>query len=370
MQLDYTIDKNQYKTTLCNNKESPDIFKALSKLYSDKKMLIVIDKKLNKQFKKYLFKDLKLCGLKLEVLKVNASKKNKNEKFLFKIINKLIKSKFTKKSVLLSCGGGVIGDVSALASSLYLRGLIYFHIPTTMTSIVDSCLGGKTGINYKGIINSLGNYYHAKNVFISKNVIKLIPAREYFAGIPEIIKCGLIDNQKILKIVKKDSNKIISRDFKTLSKLISLSLKTKIKFFKNDVYENSTRLNLNFGHTFAHAIEMALEGREKEFIRHGEAVGIGILCEIFYTEKYSKNFKNVCSLLKIYNLPTCLNDLRIKKNQKLEKAIFNNIFLDKKKISKYPRIIKIKNNRKPNIFEMRDNNKIKNTIRKVIFKTN
>ena len=89
------------------------------------------------------------------MLRVSGSKINKNKKFLFKIIDKLIEKKFTKKSVLLSCGGGVVGDVSALASSLYLRGMIYYHIPTTMTAIVDSCLGGKTGINYKNIINSI-----------------------------------------------------------------------------------------------------------------------------------------------------------------------------------------------------------------------
>ena len=87
---------------------------------------------------------------------------------MLKILDKLISNGFTKRSVVLSCGGGVIGDVTALASSLYLRGTIYYHIPTTMTAMVDSCIGGKTGINYKDIINSVGNYYHPKNVFISK----------------------------------------------------------------------------------------------------------------------------------------------------------------------------------------------------------
>lgn len=368
MNLNYVINKIKYKTSFCNNKESPDIFKALSKLYSDKKMLIIIDRKLNSKFTKYLFKDLKLCGLKLTILRVNASKKNKNEKFLFKIIDTLIKKKFTKKSVLLSCGGGVIGDVSALASSLYLRGLIYFHIPTTMTSIVDSCLGGKTGINYKQIINSVGNYYHAKNVFISKNVINQIPNREYMAGIPEIIKCGIIDNKIILKILKKDYLKILKRDYKSLSKLISFTLKSKIKFFKDDVYENSKRLNLNFGHTFAHAIEMSLEGGKKEVIRHGEAVGIGMLCEIFYNENYSNNFKKVHELLSLYKLPTNLNFLRINRREKLLNNIFNNIFLDKKKISKYPRIIKIEKNKNLKIVEMKNFNRIKQTIKKVLFK--
>ena len=114
---------------------------------------------------------------------------------------------------MLSCGGGVVGDVSALASSLYLRGLIYFHIPTTMTAVVDSCLGGKTGINYNNIINSFGNYYHSKNVFISKNVLELIPKREFLSGIPEIIKCGLINDKKILNLLKFNKDKLLKRNY-------------------------------------------------------------------------------------------------------------------------------------------------------------
>ena len=119
-----------------------------------------------------------------------------------------------------------------------------------MTAIVDSCLGGKTGINYKNIINSIGNYFHSQNVFISKNIIELIPDREYFSGVPEIIKCGIIDNKKILSMLKKNKKKIINRDYNFLSKLIRLTLNTKIKFIKDDIYENSKRMNLNFGHTF------------------------------------------------------------------------------------------------------------------------
>ena len=79
-----------------------------------------------------------------------------------------------------------------LLSSLYLRGMYYFHIPSTMTSIVDSCIGGKTSVNYKGIINCIGNYYHPKRVYISEEIIKDIPDREYIAGFAEILKCGLI----------------------------------------------------------------------------------------------------------------------------------------------------------------------------------
>ena len=120
-------------------------------------------------------------------------------------------------------GGGVIGDLSALAASLYLRGLFYFHIPTTMTSIVDSCIGGKTGINYNNVINSIGNYYHAKNVFIDYKIIKNLPDREYIAGIAEILKCCIINKGLDINFIKKNKNLIFEKNITFLKKLIFYS---------------------------------------------------------------------------------------------------------------------------------------------------
>ena len=214
---------------------------------------------------------------------------------------------------------GVIGDLAALAASLYYRGTLYFSIPTTMTSIIDSCIGGKTGINYKNIINSLGNYYQPHSVFIYNDIIKYIPQREFIAGIPEIIKCGLIKKNSIIKILQKDREKIIKRDFKIVAKLCSETLKTKISFFKDDIYEKKRRLILNFGHTFAHSIEMSTENlTKKEYYRHGEAVGIGILCELFYSNpKKNILLETVKNLLRDYNLPT-----KIDKGDFVKKKIF------------------------------------------------
>lgn len=365
--IKYFISRLQHRVTFCHDKEANDISKDLKRLYSDKKMLLILDKKINKKIIKNLYKDLKYLGFKIFPLYVEGSKKNKNKELLFKIIDELIKKKFTKKSVILSCGGGVIGDVSAMAASLYLRGTIYYHIPTTMTAIVDSCIGGKTAINYKNIINSMGSYYHPQNVFISKNIIELLPKREFNSGFAEIIKSGLLNNRKILKIIDSNISDIFKRNFNILREMIFLTLKSKIKFFINDIYENNQRLCLNFGHTFAHAIEMSLQTKNGDVIRHGEAVGIGMLCEIFYTEGKSKNFYLLKKYLEIFNLPINLEKYyNIKKKNKIKKNIYKNIFLDKKKISKFPRIISIKS-KNPKVIEMKSNKMILNTIEQIIF---
>ena len=277
--LIYKIQNEKF-TIHVNNGVNNILLKKIENLKSDNKIFFVYDSNIDNKIILNLIKFLKKTGNIILTKRLKGNKSNKNKNQLFEIIDKLIKEKFTKKSILISMGGGVIGDLSALAASLYLRGLIYFHIPTTMTSIVDSCIGGKTGINYNNVINSVGNYYHAKGIFIDYQIIKNLPQREYTAGLAEILKCCIINSGMDLNFLIKNKNNIIQRDISILKKLILFALKTKIKFFKDDVFENKNRLVLNFGHTFAHAIEMAMVKNGKEVFRHGEAVGLGMLCEL------------------------------------------------------------------------------------------
>ncbi len=362
MIIDYFVN-NDVKKIIIKKNITKVINSELNKLNSDKKLLLIFDKNISEDIINNINSFLKLSGFKVFILKLEGSKLNKNEKYLFKILDLLIEKKFTKNSIILSCCGGVIGDLAALASSLYLRGLIYCHIPTTMTSIIDSSIGGKTAINYKGIINSVGNYYHAKIVFIFDEIIQKIPEREFRSGIPEILKCGLIKKNKILSLLENKKDLILRRDFNVLQKICSETLKTKIFFFTNDVYEKNLRLNLNFGHTFAHAIEMSLNFKgKKDFIQHGEAVGLGMLCEIYYSNlKKNQLFYKVKSILEDYMLVTDLKKILPKEINisKLHKKIFSNIFLDKKKIGEYPRYISIKKMYKPSIAEI-DNMSILN----------
>ena len=337
-------------------------------LKSDQKILFVYDKNVAKSLIDDFKLKLRLTGNKIIFKELEGKKKNKNIKNLLNLFDLLIKNNFTKNSIVISCGGGVIGDMCGLLSSLYLRGTIYLHIPTTMTAIVDSCIGGKTGINYKDLINSMGSYYHPKRVYILQNLIQQIPDREYYSGFAEIIKCGLIGNDKIIKSLTKDETLNNRSSNKNLSFIVLETLKTKINFFKKDIKEKNDRLFLNFGHTFAHAIEMATENIiKKDFLRHGEAVGIGMLCEILVSNQGKKNelFFLTENLLKKFNLPT---ELKIEKKhiKKIHSEIYNGVFLDKKKISKYPRYIFLKNIFKPQIKELNNYGLLNDVIYNII----
>ena len=361
--IENEINKVRYLKKI-DHKFIKDIFS----LKSDQKILFVYDKNVAKSLIDDFKLKLKLTGNQIIFKELEGKKKNKSIKNLLNLFDLLIKNNFTKNSIVISCGGGVIGDMCGLLSSLYLRGAIYLHIPTTMTAIVDSCIGGKTGINYKDLINSMGSYYHPKRVYILQNLIQQIPDREYYSGFAEIIKCGLIGNNKIIKFLKKDGTLNKRSSNKNLPFIVLETLKTKINFFKNDIKEKNVRLFLNFGHTFAHAIEMATENIiKKDFFRHGEAVGIGMLCEILLSNQGKKNelFFLTKNLLKKFNLPT---EIKIEKKyiKKIHSEIYSGVFLDKKKISKYPRYISLKNFYKPQIKELNNYGLLNDVIYNII----
>jgi 3-dehydroquinate synthase len=364
--LSYIIDNEINKITYTKNIDKI-LINDINLLKSDQRILFVYDKNISKKFINKLKIKLKLTGNIFFFKEIEGKKNNKSLNNLLKLFNLLIKNKFTKNSIIISCGGGVVGDMCGLLSSLYLRGTIYFHIPTTMTAIVDSCIGGKTGINYKGIINSMGSYHHPRRVYISEQVIKDIPDREYFSGFAEIIKCGLIRNKKIIKYLKDDKYLYKRINTKNLSKIILETLKTKIFFFKDDIKEKNKRLNLNFGHTFAHSMEMITDKLlKKDYLQHGEAVGLGMLCEIMMNLNNNNKslFELTEKLLNKFSLPT---RLKIPENfkKKIHNGIYKGVFLDKKTKYKHPRYISLKKIGFPKIKEINDYGMLNSTIYKI-----
>tara|TARA_B100001093_G_scaffold94905_2_gene87055 strand:- start:650 stop:1768 length:1119 start_codon:yes stop_codon:yes gene_type:complete len=362
--INYKINKVTHK--ICySNKTTFYLKKDILQIKNNPKLLFIYDNNINSQIIKNFKKVFKSIKNKSYFLPVEGGKHNKDLNLLFKIVKILNKNNFTKNSIIVSLGGGVVGDVSSFAAAIYMRGTYYFHIPSTMTSILDSCIGGKTAVNYDNKINLLGTYYHPYRVYLSYEILKSIPDREYKTGFAEAIKCGIIDDKSILKILDSKYSNIIKRNFLTLKTICLKVLSSKIKFFINDVREKNQRLMLNFGHTFAHAIEMAGSLNNKYQINHGEAVSLGILCEMKYAGTKKKFIDYINNIILKFDLPRKVSLNKISK-EIFYKRVYENLFLDKKRISKYPRYIKIDKNLKPSISELKNLKRVKKIIKDTV----
>ena len=166
--------------------------KKITELQSDKKIVFIYDENISNYIIKDISLGLKLTGCKILSKKIKSLKKNKNIQNVLNLIKLFSDLSLTKKSIVIVCGGGVIGDLAALASCLYKRGLIYINIPSSMTALVDSCVGGKTGVNFQSQINLIGTYFHPRTVLIYDKIINTIPERDYISGLAEVVKSFIL----------------------------------------------------------------------------------------------------------------------------------------------------------------------------------
>ena len=250
------------------------------------KCLLVIDKNIPKKKITQIKKALK--NKKIFTHFIRASEKNKNQINLNLIIKTLLKKNFSRQDCLISIGGGITGDVSGFAASIFKRGLQFINIPTTLLSQVDSSIGGKTGINTNYGKNLIGSFYQPKLVLSDIDFLKSLPRREIVCGYAEILKHSLISNKKLYKFLDKNIFKILNLQSPFIEKAIYESCKIKKSVVEKDEREKNLRKVLNFGHTFAHAYEASLGYSGK--LNHGEAVLLGIYSAINFS--LNNNFLN------------------------------------------------------------------------------
>jgi len=260
------------------------LFSQFSKLINQnlmkfKKCLLVIDKNVPKKKITQIKKALK--NKKIFIQLIEANEKNKNQKNLDLIIKTLLEKNFSRQDCLISIGGGITGDVSGFAASIFKRGLQFINIPTTLLSQVDSSIGGKTGINTNYGKNLIGNFYQPKLVISDIDFLKSLPRREIICGYAEILKHSLISNKKLYQFLNSNILKILDLKSPFIEKAIYESCKIKKMIVEKDEKENNLRKVLNFGHTFAHAYEASLGYSKK--LNHGEAVLLGIYSAINFS---------------------------------------------------------------------------------------
>jgi len=217
------------------------------------------------------------------IIEIESGESSKSLEFCSHIWQTLLENGADKNSLVINLGGGVVSDLGGFCASTYKRGISFINIPTTLLSMADASVGGKTGIDFSGIKNSIGTFSQPVAVFIYPAFLDTLPERHIKNGFAEILKMALIMDLKFCKELRNSS--IEKNKIKMLQKSVSLKNKIVLK----DPLDNGIRKILNFGHTIGHAIESCLLGTEDELL-HGEAVAIGMIIEslIAYDKKLLK----------------------------------------------------------------------------------
>ena len=211
------------------------------------------------------------CGL----LELEPGEKTKSVNNLSAVWDALIAAKADRQTVVIAVGGGVIGDLAGFAAASFVRGLPFVQVPTSLLADVDSSVGGKTGINHPAAKNMLGAFHQPIGVLIDTAVLDTLPAREFSAGLAEVVKYGVILDADFFAFLEQRAESINRRDPNILRQVVARCCRLKADVVEKDEFERTgLRAILNYGHTFAHAFE-ALAGYGE--LLHGEAVAIGML---------------------------------------------------------------------------------------------
>lgn len=219
----------------------------------------------------------------------------------------LLKNNHNRTTTLIALGGGVVGDMTGYAAATYQRGVNFIQIPTTLLSQVDSSVGGKTGVNHALGKNMIGAFHQPQCVIIDTHVLKTLPQRELSAGMAEVIKYGLIDDEEFYQWIESNIHSLMSQDEALLVEAISRSCQNKADIVAKDERESGVRALLNLGHTFGHAVETA---QGYGVWLHGEAVAVGMLTALELSsilgDLNSIEVDRLRALLVNANLPTVL----------------------------------------------------------------
>ncbi len=262
----------------------------------------------------------RISAPQIETIILEDGEEHKNMATVEQILERLFVAKFDRASTLIALGGGVIGDMTGFAASIYQRGISFIQIPTTLLSQVDASVGGKTGVNTKYGKNLIGAFYQPKAVYIDTAFLSTLPDREFAAGVAEVVKMAVMFDSDFFDYLNKNN----LQDSDVLKEMIAKSVALKADIVNQDEKEQGVRAVLNYGHTFAHVIE-----KETNYTKylHGEAVSIGMVMAN----------QLACKLgLLSHDDAQTIKDLLISSTLPVDYAIldidsfYNDFFLDKK----------------------------------------
>jgi 3-dehydroquinate synthase len=296
----------------------PIIIDSLNTITLDTKVAIVTNPKVAGLHLAYLLE--KIQAPEVYVITVADGESYKNMESLNHILERLFDHRFNRNSVLIAFGGGVIGDMTGFAASIYQRGIDFIQIPTTLLSQVDASVGGKTGINNRFGKNLIGAFHQPRAVYIDPHFLSTLPKREFAAGVAEIVKMAVTFDADFFQWLEAND----MHDPEVMKSAIQKAVQTKAWVVAQDEKERGLRAALNYGHTFGHVIEN--ETKYTKFL-HGESVAIGMVmandlaCEL---DMMSQNEAHrIKELLERYELPVTYNIADVD-------LFYEAFFLDKK----------------------------------------
>ena len=235
--------------------------------------LIITDENVGPLYASAAEKALKGAGYAVSTVTLSAGETTKNGENVFALQSECVKAGLDRKSFIVALGGGVIGDLSGFVAATYLRGIDFVQVPTSLLAMVDSSVGGKTGVNIPEGKNLVGAFHQPRLVLVDLDTLKTLPPREYAAGLAEVVKYGIIHDGPFFDLLEERVAEAADvNNSELLAKMVSRSCEVKAEVVAQDEREGGLRAILNFGHTVGHAIEnVAGYG---EYV-HGEAVAIG-----------------------------------------------------------------------------------------------
>jgi len=238
-----------------------------------KKYAIITDTIVEKLFAKKLQNALKRKGIKSEIFAIKKGELSKNLQTIESVATRMIEKGIDRHDAVIALGGGVVGDIAGFIAAIYMRGIPYIQVPTTILAMVDSAIGGKTGVDLPVGKNLIGTITQPKAVFIDISFLKGLPDKQVKSGLGEIIKYGVIKSKRLFKYIEKNLDLILKKDEEALTHIIKESIRIKTKVVEKDEREGNVRMILNYGHTYGHALER-LSGYK---LLHGYAISVGMV---------------------------------------------------------------------------------------------
>ena len=248
----------------------------LGRLRRAGKVGVVTDRNLARHYLKPVSRVLKAAGYTVVPIVLPPGERTKTLHSVGAVMDALVNARFERSSTLLALGGGVIGDLTGFAAAIYQRGIPFVQVPTSLVAQVDSSVGGKTGVDHPKGKNLIGAFNQPRAVLIDPATLDTLPPREWIAGLAEVIKYGVIEDEAFFDYLERHIVPLLKLEEDPVEQIVKRSCEIKAQVVSEDEHEADRRRILNFGHTIGHALE-SLEGYRG--LIHGEAVAIGMVYE-------------------------------------------------------------------------------------------